>query len=174
MAAPLVEAMDFLKEFGFFDIVLPFLLIFAITFAVLEKTEIFGKDKKNINSMIAFVMGLLFVAVPKVVSVVQESLPNIGVMLVVLMSFMMLIGFFVSHEEGKHFFQENTPLKVIFVLAVLIGTTIIFLDAIGWWEDIWNDAGGWFSSTAGVTLIFLAIIVAAILFIAREPQGGST
>jgi hypothetical protein len=174
MAAPLVEAIEFLKDFGFFDVVLPFLLIFAVTFAVLEKTEIFGKDKKNINSMIAFVMGLLFVTVPKVVSVIKESLPNIGVMLIVLMSFMMLVGFFVSSKDGKHFFEENKFLKVIFIMVVLVGTTIIFLDAIGWWDDIWSGAGGFWSSTAGVTIVFLAIIVGAILFIARDKSGGNS
>jgi len=173
MAKPLVEVIEFLKDFGFFDIVLPFLLIFAVTFAVLEKTEIFGKDKKNINSMIAFVMGLLFVTVPKVVSVVQEALPNIGVMLIVLMSFMILVGFFVSHKEGKHFFEEQSALKWIFIIVVLVGTTIIFLDALGWWENIWGGAENFWSSTLGVTIVFLAIIVGAILFIAKDKGGGN-
>ena len=169
MAAPLVEAMEFLKDFGFFDIVLPFLLIFAITFAVLEKTEIFGKDKKNINSMIAFVIGLLFVTVPKVVTVVQEALPNIGIMLVVLMSFMMLVGFFVvQSDKGEHFFEKQVFLKWLFIIFVLVGVSIIFMDAIGWWEDIWEGGGDFWSSTAGVTILFLAIIVGAILLIAKD------
>jgi len=171
MAAPLVQAIDFLKDFGFFDIVLPFLLIFAVTFAVLEKTEIFGKDKKNINSMIAFVMGLLFVTVPRVVDVINEALPNIGVMLIVLMSFMMLVGFFVSSsKEGEHFFERNTFLKWLFILVVIVGTSIIFLDALGWWEDMVDGAEDFWNSTLGVTIIFLAIIVGAILFIARDTK----
>lgn len=171
MAAPLKEVIEFLKDFGFFDIVLPFLLVFTVVFAVLEKTEIFGKDKKNINSMIAFVIGLLFVAVTEVVEVVQEALPHISVLLIVLMSFMMLVGFFISNEDGKHFFDKNPALKWILIIVVMVGTTIIFLDAIGWWDNIWDDAGDFFDSTTGVSIIFLAIIVFAVMFIARDRDN---
>ena len=34
--------LSFLERFGFYDIVLPFLLVFTIVFAVLEKTKILG------------------------------------------------------------------------------------------------------------------------------------
>jgi len=44
MTSPLVNAIEFLKEFCFFDVVLPFLLVFSITFAVLEKTRILGVE----------------------------------------------------------------------------------------------------------------------------------
>ena len=51
-------AVDFLQDFGFFDVVLPFLLVFTLVFGILEKTKIFGTEKvgdkeypkKNINT----------------------------------------------------------------------------------------------------------------------------
>ena len=47
--------------------VLPFLLVFTIVFAILEKTKIFGatkdgESKKNINAVVALVLGLLMIA----------------------------------------------------------------------------------------------------------------
>ena len=44
------------------DFVYPFLLVFFIIFALLEKTKIFGTDKKQLNALVAFVIGLIFVA----------------------------------------------------------------------------------------------------------------
>ena len=39
--------------------VYPFLLIFFIVFAILEKTKIFGEEKKQVNAFVAFVIGLI-------------------------------------------------------------------------------------------------------------------
>ena len=50
-----------LESWGLTDVLLPFLLIFTLVFAVLQKTEILGDDKKNFNVIIALVLGLLFV-----------------------------------------------------------------------------------------------------------------
>ena len=44
MVTPLGRAVEFFRDFGLFDIVLPFLLVFAIVFAVLEKTRIFRES----------------------------------------------------------------------------------------------------------------------------------
>ena len=38
------SAIDFLKDFGFFDVILPFLLVFSILFGILEKTKVFGVE----------------------------------------------------------------------------------------------------------------------------------
>ena len=50
---------DFLAKIGVYDIILPFLLVFTIMFAILEKTKVLGVEnvggnettKKNLNSM---------------------------------------------------------------------------------------------------------------------------
>ena len=44
MTAPLVKAVEFLREFGLFDVVLPFLLIFSVVFAIR-----FGKKSNEVN-----------------------------------------------------------------------------------------------------------------------------
>ncbi|MBI2652090.1 hypothetical protein HYX00_01375, partial [Candidatus Woesearchaeota archaeon] len=43
------------------DVLLPFLLIFVIVFAILQKTKILGDSKKNLNVVVAIVVGLLVV-----------------------------------------------------------------------------------------------------------------
>lgn len=51
--AGVVEPVESLIEIGFFQYILPFILMFAIYYGVLRKSNLFDKD--NINSMIAFV-----------------------------------------------------------------------------------------------------------------------
>jgi hypothetical protein len=66
---------DFITRLGFYDVLLPFLLTFTIVYAILDKTKVFGVEKigedkvgkRNLNSIVAFVMGLLVVFVKPLV-----------------------------------------------------------------------------------------------------------
>ena len=37
-------AIEFFDKIGVYDVILPFLLVFTIVFAILEKTKVFGTD----------------------------------------------------------------------------------------------------------------------------------
>ena len=39
------EAIQFLAKLGIYDVVLPFLLVFTIVFAIMEKTKLLGTEK---------------------------------------------------------------------------------------------------------------------------------
>ena len=100
MTTPLGQAVQFLKDFGLFDVVLPFLLVFSIVFAILEKTMILGSEKvgdktipkRTINTMVAFVVGMIVISMNEVVNAINEALPNVVLLLVILISFLMLVG----------------------------------------------------------------------------------
>ena len=60
--------LGFFRELGVYDVLLPFILVFTITFAILERTKLFGTEKdsknvdhtkKNLNAMVAFVVAFL-------------------------------------------------------------------------------------------------------------------
>ena len=131
MVSPLGKAVEFLRDFGLFDVILPFLLVFTITFAVLEKTRILGSVKvhgtedsipnKNLNSMVSFSIALLVVATANIVRAINESLPNIVLLLVAAISFLILIGVFVKDEldfANKHTAWNKSFIIIMnFVLA---------------------------------------------------------
>src|SRR3989344_2229777 len=50
-----------LQSLGVYDYFLPFLLIFAIVFAILEKTKIFG-EKTNINVVVSILIALIVIS----------------------------------------------------------------------------------------------------------------
>ena len=87
---------SYFQQYGVLDFLLPFLLVFTIIFAILQRTEILGKDKKNFNVVIALVLALLFI-VPHMtgsyplgydpVQVINEALPSISLVAIAAVSY---------------------------------------------------------------------------------------
>src|SRR3989338_1647654 len=80
-----------LQQWAIADALLPFLLVFTISYAVLQKSKILGDKAKNFNVVVALVLGLLFI-VPHLTStypvgydpvvVMNSSLPSISLVAV--------------------------------------------------------------------------------------------
>jgi len=172
--SPLRNAIEFLNDFGFYDVVLPFLLVFTIVFGVLEKTKLFGvtdkKPKQNINAMIAFVIALFFVAATELVEGTMWLLPHVVILLITLMSFMMLVGFFYSDQEFS--FEKHTFWKVFLTIVFFIG--IVLLSWYAYHPSSFDNVGNFWSGTTGVTIIFLAIVVGTVVFVTYpgKKSGG--
>ena len=87
-----------LEQWGVADVLLPFFLIYVIVFAILQKTEILGKGKKNFNSVIALVMGLAVIfphvlgMQPDIMPVINSALPGVSIVLVGVVMLLLLIG----------------------------------------------------------------------------------
>ncbi len=176
MVSPLGRAVEFLSDFGFFDVILPFLLVFTIVFGVLEKTAIFGKEngkpKKNINSMIAFVIAFFFIASKELVQATTISLPQVAMMLIVIMSFMMLVGFFMSGER-EFSFAEHKGWMIFFTIIMFLGIIAIFLNAFGWLEPLILATGEESAQIYITTGILFAFIIGVILYVTRNVSSGS-
>lgn len=152
----------------FTNVILPFVLMFVVVFAILEKTDILGKDKRQINALVAFVFALVFVSVPSAVGVTQNIIPIIGVVIIILLSFMMLIGFlgFQTGEKGV-----NRGLKI--ALGIMIG--IVMIGIIIWATGMVPVFQGWFSVeeflSSFVLIIFIIAIFAIVLTSKTEGEG---
>lgn len=176
MVSPLGNAIQFLENFGFFDVLLPFLLVFTVVFGILEKTRIFGSEKdkdgmehpkQNINSMIAFVIGLFVVVTPKLVRGIQVSLPQIAFILIALVSFMLLAGSIVS--SGEFSFEKRTGWRVTLTLLLFISILAIFLNAVDWLDPVLDYIADRWKDTFIVSIVFLGIIIGTIFYVVRSP-----
>src|SRR3989338_8886122 len=84
MATPFRQVIEFFDTIGLFDVVLPFLLVFTIVFAILEKTKVLGTEdiegkkytKKNLNAIASFVMAFLVVASSELVEIITTVSAN--------------------------------------------------------------------------------------------------
>ncbi|MDD4354045.1 MAG: hypothetical protein PHN56_06340 [Candidatus Nanoarchaeia archaeon] len=55
------QSIELINSLGFFDVIVKFILGFAITFGMLEKTKIFGDNMQKINALIAAAIGIIVV-----------------------------------------------------------------------------------------------------------------
>ena len=183
MVTVLDPAIEFLRAFGFFSIILPFLLIFTLIFAILEKTKVLGqedgKSKKNLNAIIAFVIGLLVVATANIVEIINDTLPKVVLLLVISVSFLILIGTFWASGE-LDFRKEHKGWYAFFMIIFFIAIIGIFLQAIktdgdSVLEIIFGYVVTNFGGAVIGGLIMLVVIIAAIWLVVRgkeEEKGG--
>lgn len=152
-----------LDDWGLTEILLPFLLIFVIVYAILQKTRILGEGKKNLNAAVAVVAGLL-VVIPHAtgrfpgsadpVVIINEALPAVSIVLVAVVFLLVLIGVF-----GQDYIFLGVTAPGWIALFALIVIILIFGGAAGWWE---GDFGRWMEDFFGTEAI--AVIIMLLVF----------
>lgn len=167
--------LSFLQSFGFYDVVLPFLLVFTIVFAILEKTKILGTEeikgvkytKKNLNSIVAFVIAFLVVASTRLVAAINQIMANVVLLLLLSISFLLLIGSFFKEDEDVYL--KEGPWRTLFMLIMFVGIVIIFLNAFGWLTTSWDWlVAHWQTNFVGTVVLLLFVA----LFMYYIVQGG--
>ena len=89
-----------LEALGVYDYFLPFLLVFIIIFAILEKTYIFGSvtgkalgdkvPRSNINAVLAMILALMVIVNTDVIYLMNQYLTRITFFIVLAVTFMLL------------------------------------------------------------------------------------
>ena len=181
MASTFRGVIEFFVRLGIYDVVLPFLLVFTIMFAVMEKSKVLGVEKtadgdftrKNMNAMVAFVTAFLVVASSRLVAVINESLANMVLLLMLSICFLILIGSFMKEQEGG--IEMPDKLKGFFIAFMLVGIILIFMNALGWLYPSWRWLISHYDSTAAASVFLIALIVGVMVWITKNPSksGGS-
>lgn len=180
MASVFRDVIEFLGAIGIYDVILPFLLIFTILFAILEKTRVLGTEdiggkaypRRNLNALVAFVVGFLVVASAQLVSVINQAVAHTMVLLVLSVFFMILVGSF--YKEGE--FDLDSKWKVRGTWIMAIGILLIFLNAIRLrsgvtvldfiYTYVLRNATG----TVVSTILLLAVLVGGMWWIAKPAE----
>ncbi len=164
---------DFFFKLGVYDVVLPFLLVFSIVFAILEKTKVLGVEemggkpytKKNLNAITAFVIAFLVVASARLVSVINQAMSHVVILLFLGVSFLILVGLFMGSKE---FTLEKFPMWMNFFLwFMFIGIVLIFLNALGWLQDLLNFIRSNYQTDWVSSLLLLVFIVAFMYWVTK-------
>lgn len=163
--------MDMANNWGLQDVLLPFLLIFIITFAVLQKTHVLGENKKNLNVAFSVILGLL-VVIPHVtksyphgfdiVEILNTALPHVSLILVAVVMLLILIGLFGGQVNLLGFALSNW---IVFLSIIVIGW--IFFGAAYEWNS-WN----WIERIFGTETVALIVIILVFGIIIAFITGG--
>jgi hypothetical protein len=176
---------EFFDKIGIYDVVLPFLLVFTIVFAILEKTKVFGTMKigentytqKNLNSMAAFVISFLVIASSQLVQIITNVSSQMVVLLLASVFFLILVGSF--YKEGEATFLEG-KWKSLFMIIMFVGLVMIFLEAIPtssgepWLEWFWEYIVRHWSSTAVGSIILMIGVILFIYWVTSSSPGQSS
>ena len=140
----------------FANVVLPFLLIFTVVYAILDKTQILGK-KKDISAIVALAFSLIAVGVPSAVGVVLSFIPIVVVIIVILLGWLLTYGFVGG---------EVNPASPAWRKTFQILLSITFVGAILWVTGAYKlIANKPWANQAGQTVLLIGVIIAVIAIV---------
>lgn len=147
------------EQMGLFSYLLPFLLIFALVFGILTKTNIF-KDNKAVNGIIALAVALMALQFNFVSDFFSQIFPRVGVGLAIILIIMVIAGLFAPQDS-------NIVNYVLLGVGVLIVGFILIQTAgeLGW-------QGGQFWDEYGGTIIILVVVVALVIALINSKSGN--
>ena len=172
-----------LEDWGMLDVILPFLLIFTITYAVLMKSKILGDNKKPYNKVVAFVMamaviiphvlyktgdatdGVLTNGMIDIVEVINNSLPSISLIMVASMMVLLLIGVF-----GNDVNIGATNLVGWIVILSILAVALIFAHSAGWIGNVPSWLSPIFNEDTASLLITILVFGIIIWFITKPEE----
>jgi hypothetical membrane protein len=179
------NVLEFFGKIGIYDVVLPFMLTFTIVYAILDRTRVLGTEKiggdehpkRNLNAMVAFVIGFLVIASSRLVETITSVSSNIVILLLLGVFFLMLVGTFFKEgglwEEGKGL---HNGVKWFFIILMLVGILAIFMNALKtesgqtWLDYSLNYLANNWSSNAVASII---LIILVFLFIRYLSSPGA-
>lgn len=154
----------------FTNVVLPFLLIFVVVYAILDKSKILG-EKRDINAIVSLVFALTTVALPSAfgaVDVIIKIIPIVAVLIVIILAFMLTYGF-VGGTDEKGFLKD--PWHVFF--AIIVGLAL--LASVAWSTGLlgYITKQTW-ASQALQTFLIIASVVAVIAIVTSGGKPRSS
>jgi len=167
------NAIYYFEQWGLTDVILPFILIFTIIFATLQKAGLFGGDSKKYDIVVALAISLL-VVIPHVtgryppgsdvIVMINEAIPSVAIIAVAIIMFLVLIGIFGAETKWGGWMSG-----LVIIFAVL-AVTWIFGKAAGWWGYM-----PFFLSDPDMQALIVIILVFGIIvwFVTSEDTGSS-
>lgn len=142
------------QSIGVFDYVLPWLLVFAVIFGILNTTKILG-GHKGVQIIIAIVLGFLALQYNYLADFLRILAPNLGIGVSVILAAIILVGLFIPSDERRYWLWGLGAIGFVIVLIVVINT----FDTLGYSTGVYSDYVGYI--IGAVLLIGLIIAVGA-------------
>ncbi|MBS3099780.1 hypothetical protein J4463_01015 [Candidatus Pacearchaeota archaeon] len=155
------------------QIIYPFLLIFTLVFAILQKSKILGDEKKQIDALVAFSIALITVAFSWATNIITSLMPFLAVSVVILLVFMILYGFVGSTSEKEFSLPKRVQVGIVIIAGIAL--IIAVLVATGQWDKVHNalfingNPTNLFSNVLLIAIIAGALIIVVMPF---KSSGG--
>lgn len=158
-------------SYGLFrGIILPFLLVFTVVFAILERVKLFGEEKKQIHAIISLVIAVLTITFTYQSAVIVNLVPFLAVAVIIILIFMLLYGFVTPVDKEKGL---TLPKGLQIAFGILIGIALVIAVL---WATNYLDAVYFFifrseaSSAILTNVILIAAIIGAFILVLRGKK----
>ncbi|MEK6928464.1 MAG: hypothetical protein AABW65_00725 [Nanoarchaeota archaeon] len=136
-----------------------FIFVFTLVFAILQKSQILGKEKKQVDALIGFAIAMIVTSVGYASDIISRLIPFLAVSLVIIFVFMILLGFFFKEDS----FDISAKMKVVFGIFIFIAVASAVLTIVGGWDYITGLFRGEFLLIENI--IFFLVIGGAIAIV---------
>jgi len=111
-------------------IVFPFILVWAVTYSILEWRKVLG-ESQNMHSIVAFVVAMLTIISGPAVQIIELMIPWFGLILIVSVFMIMFFKFFGVTDSaiGKLFMDSGDSRLLVYWVVLLTG--LVLVAAIG-------------------------------------------
>ncbi|MEK6885750.1 MAG: hypothetical protein AABX17_02180 [Nanoarchaeota archaeon] len=150
----------FLSNAIFQDVILPFLLVFTLVFAILEKSKILGDGKHQINAIIGFVFAAILISFTKYIDWLQNFVIFFVIALFILFIALMLYGFIWGETSGD-MLKNSEGLKWTLGIIALLSVGAVALYITGMMDYVKSNP------EVVSNVIFIALIVGAIVTVLK-------
>ena len=166
MATTITEVLNIWNDIGVFSYVIPFLLIFAVVFAILKKTKILGDENDGILAIIAVALGLLSLQFDMVSEFFAVIFPRFGVGVSIFLVAMIFLGFFFPDRDAKKGVVSKWIGGVVAAFVLLWS-----FDSWGEWSQF--GFGSWFNDNFWA-IVIVGVIVATIMGVTKKSDTPAT
>ncbi len=172
----MAEGVTFLQSPLLTNFVYPFLLIFFILFAVLEKSKVFGEGRTQINAFVSFVIGFIFVSAVFPKEMASNLMLFLSIALAVVFVVLVLWGFIMG-EDGLKIFEKSPPglkwaiggfIIVAVIIAVLWAAGV---DTASFFDNLFNSS---WSSKFWTNFVFIVFVVVALAVVLATSKSKSS
>jgi small-conductance mechanosensitive channel len=172
-----------LNNLGFFNVILPFLLVYAIMYGILSKYKILGdpfaegdrgKTTRSLISIVSAATGFFIVASSNVVLSLKTLIPYIVLFLLTVFFLILAISPFLQKEEKSGEIQIGNRTRTILLISTIIIFTLIVIFILGLYNYINLSLTSKVISSLQTfieTIVVLAIMF-GIAYWAVKPEKG--
>ena len=181
-----------MANMGFFDVILPFFLIFTVVYAILQRSNILGAtagEAKRYNIIVAMVIGLLVIVphvmwgdptgqspylsigsisgnpVPDVVNIINRAIPQVSIWIIVVLMLMILLGMFGSKIEWTSPFNTWIFIAAVIIVLYTFAVSANWLNTPEWLS--------WMRDRGNQAVILILLIFGIVVWFVVSPSSGS-
>jgi len=149
--------MIFANEF-FTTMLLPFLLVFVVVFAILQKSKVLGEGKAQIDAIVALVIGLLLIGLKQPRDIIVGIMPWMAVAVAVILVFLILYGF-----VAGDLLKAPNWMKIIFGILAGVFTIGVVLYVSGFGSVLMEWLSGSGGSDVWMNVLMIVLVIGAVL-----------